>query len=188
MVNVPLQMGHQEELCATVSSKKAGCSVVRLFVHSPTQKALDEALDWCYFTTLKVEAKYLDVVFGPARIYSMWDSGANFSMIIIKLQKALSIPVLPFKGTFTTATGEEGEYAGKLGRITVQLSNKLAVELDSVRVLKADYMGTILGMDIMDETGTELRTYGIVRDGDFSRSKSWSKTQRCIVSIITLQN
>ena len=168
MVNVPMQMGHLEELCATVSSKKAGCSVVRLFVHSPTQKALDEALDRRYFTTRKVGAKYLDVVFGPARIYSMWDTGANFSMITIKLAKALGIPVFPFKGTFTTATGEEGEYAGKLGRITVQLHNKLAVELDGVRVLKADYMGAILGMDVMDETGAELRTCGIVRDGDFT--------------------
>ena len=167
MVNVPLQMGHLEELCATVSSKKAGCSVVRLFVHSPTQKALDEALDRRYFTTRKVGAKYLDVVFGPARIYSMWDSGANFSMITIKLAK-IGMPILPFKGTFTTATGKEGEYARKLGRITMQLHDKLAVELDGVRVLKADYMGAILGMDVMDETGAEFRTCGIFRDGGFT--------------------
>ena len=50
----------------------------------------------------------------------------------------------------------------------MQLHDKLAVELDGVRVLKADYMGAILGMDVMDETGAEFRTCGIFRDGDFT--------------------
>ena len=46
--------------------------------------------------------------------------------------------------------------------------DKLAVELDGVRVLKTDYMGAILGMDVLDETGVELRTCSVVRDGDFT--------------------
>ena len=50
----------------------------------------------------------------------------------------------------------------------MQLHDKLAVELDGVRVLKADYMDAILGMDVMDETGAELRTCSVVRDSDFT--------------------
>ncbi|MCG8538661.1 MAG: hypothetical protein MJA82_01815, partial [Clostridia bacterium] len=77
-----------EEICAAIGgSKQAECTVVSASVHHLGTKTIEEALDRLCFTTRKPYAKYLDLVLGSGRIYTMYDTGTNFTMVTTKLPK-----------------------------------------------------------------------------------------------------
>ena len=83
-----------------------------------------------------------------------------------KLCKQLGLKVLPYDGTYALANGAKEKYAGKLGREMLQLHDKLLLEVDNIRVMEANYIGAILGTDILGDNGALVRTANTGRDGD----------------------
>ena len=64
------------------------------------------------------------------------------------------------------ANGTKERYAGKLGREFLQLHDKLLLEVEGIRVMDANYLGAIIGTDILGEDGALVRTVNTGRDGD----------------------
>ena len=74
--------------------------------------------------------------------------------------------VLPYDGTYALANGAKEKYAGKLVRKMLQLHDKLLLEIDNIRVMEANYIGDILGTDILGDSGALVRTANTGRDGE----------------------
>lgn len=70
------------------------------------------------------------MVLDCSRIYGMYDTGANFSIVIDKLTQVLGLAILLFIKSFTMADGSLGKYARKLGPTRLQFHDKLELAVE----------------------------------------------------------
>ena len=61
--------------------------------------------------------QYVFFTIDSRRIYGLYDSGSNVTIISHRLAKALGLQVLPFNRTFWQAAGHLGRFVGRLGPI-----------------------------------------------------------------------
>ncbi len=159
-------VGHLAEVCAAAREmERTGCEVVS--ASTSPRKAMAEFLDRRHLSRRKPGARYLDLIFDTFRLWALFDTGANFTMVTTALCRALGLIVHPFDRTFQLANGETGKFAGCLPEVVIQLHDRLEVTVRNVRVLEAEYVGLLLGTDVFSEEGNGvLSLVSIVRDGD----------------------
>ena len=155
---------HLEGVCAVSAVARTGCEV--LGANLTPKKTIASCLDKRHLMARKPGSKYFDLAFASYRLWALFDTGANFSMITTKLCKALGIAIAPFDKSFSLANGATGKFAGCLPEVIVQLHDRLEITLKNVRVLDAAYSGLLLGTDVFSEEGNGvLSQVSIARDG-----------------------
>ena len=160
-------VAHLEEVCAATSTttERTGCDVTEVTLQP--RKPLCDYLDRRTLITMKPGARYVDVVFDTFRLWALFDTGANFSMITSRLARDLGLTLAPFNRTFLVANGVVGRFAGLIREAKLQLHDSLEVTLKNVRVIEASYSGLLLGTDVFADAGTgPLTLVSIARDGD----------------------
>ena len=153
-------MSHLEALCSASAKTTLGARVcgVKARAGGP---AIHEAVDKRHLTPMSPNCKFIDVVLDGRRVYGMEDSGANFSLVTEALADELGLEVFPFGGSFTVASGHKNQFAGKLGKVNLQLHDGLVVEVDGIRVIKGrSRLQMILGTDVLGSKGDKLRHVG----------------------------
>ena len=87
MTDALLHLTHLEELFQA-TERKHGSNITSISIHNPSMKMM-EALDCGYLTIRKMGYQYLHVVIGGLKIWAMYDTGTNFTMITGKFAKQL---------------------------------------------------------------------------------------------------
>lgn len=83
------------------------------------KKTIASRLDKRHLLSRKPGSKYFDLGFDAYRLWALFDTGANFSMVTTRLCKELGLPVAPFDKSFSLANGATGKFAGCLPEVVV---------------------------------------------------------------------
>ncbi len=151
-------------MCAVSTTQRTGCEVVS--ANLTPKKPIAAHLDKRALTARKPGSKYFDLVFASYRLWALFDTGANFSMITTKLCRELGLAVAPFDKQFSLANGVTKRFAGCLPEVVIQLHDRLDITLCNVRVMEAGYSGLLLGTDVLSEEGNGVLTQvSIAKDG-----------------------
>ena len=158
-------VSHLEEVCAvSQTTERTGCEVVGADLMP--KKPLSAHLDKRSLIRRKAGAHYLDVVLDSFRIWGLFSTSANFSMVMTKLVHYLGLVTKPFDKMFALANGVVRKFVGCLPEVKLQLHDNLEVTMRNVRVLDAKYAGLLLGTDVFTETGNgALALVSVARDG-----------------------
>ena len=78
---------------------------------------MDGQLDKRHLTSLYLGGQYVPFAINSQRVYGLYDSGSNVTIISHRLAKALELQVLPFNRTFQQTAGHLGHFVGRLGPI-----------------------------------------------------------------------
>ena len=74
--------------------------------------------------------------------------------------------MLPFRGILQLANRYNEEYANKLGRVPLQLHDRLVLEVEGILSMEDSYMCTIIGTDILGKQSNQIRTAAFMHDRD----------------------
>ena len=78
-------------------------------------------MDKLYFTPMLPGGQYLNMVLEGQRVYELYDTRSNGTILSESLAKDLGLPITPYKRAFHQAAGHIGCFIGKLSTIKVQM-------------------------------------------------------------------
>ena len=110
----------------------------------------------------------MEVSIAGKRLYGMYDTGSNCTIVSRKVAAALGVRVIPYTREFRQATGQMSTFRGKLAETSVQLHDRLKLVVDGIRVMDTfdERIQVILGTDLFNVDGVTVMERGtVVRHG-----------------------
>ena len=95
-------------------SWKYGVTVLETNARTREFHPMDRQLDKPHLTMFCPGSQYVPLAIDSRRVYGLYDSGSNVTIISHGLARALGLQVLPFNGTFLQAAGHLGRFVGRL--------------------------------------------------------------------------
>lgn len=99
-------------------------------------KSMKHSVDKRYLTPTTTGSNFADIVLDGTRVYGMYDTGSNVTLMNQRLATQLGISTEPYTGTYKVASGNYCRFVAKAKPVTVQVHDSLTLEVEGIRIIE----------------------------------------------------
>lgn len=121
LMDVEVQQGkvsHLSEFCHSSTQTFRGCQVKRVLPVGET-KPMTKAGDARHLTPVQRGGQYLELCIAGKRVYGLYDTGSNCTIVSKKLADGLKLPQTSYGASFRQASGSMAKFVGKVGNVNL---------------------------------------------------------------------